>query len=251
MKNDRKIRLATPVAPIVFTGRNELMAEAVQELCQNKQAHIAILGAGGMGKTALALHILKDEAVKERFRDKIYFVPCELFSDVLSLIQGLVQALKMSVTEGHSPYETFEKYLESSQGPLLIVLDNFETPWYKANDQNGVLNLIEQMMSQESLSILLTMRATDGPGNHTWHKLGGHSGLPTLDLDAARQAFMLISNSQSEDVAKLDWLLKEVDCMPLAILLIGQLKKHLSLDMLIKKWKSQKAKMLKTGVAVN
>ena len=46
MKNNRKIRLVTPTAPTVFTGRNELIVEAVQELCQNKQAHIAILGAG-------------------------------------------------------------------------------------------------------------------------------------------------------------------------------------------------------------
>lgn len=124
-------------------------------------------------------------------------------------------------------------------------------PWHNASDQNTVLNLIEQMMSQKSLSIVLTMRASDGPGNHQWYRLGGHSGLPTLDLTAAKEAFMLISNSQSESVEKLDWLLKEVDCMPLAILLIAQLKKYLSLDMLIEKWKSQKTKMLKTGVTAN
>lgn len=54
----------------MFTGRNELVHEAVQELSQNKQAHIAILGAGGMGKTALALHILEHETVKEKIQGK-------------------------------------------------------------------------------------------------------------------------------------------------------------------------------------
>lgn len=204
MQNDSKIRLATPAAPAVFVGRNELLAEAVQELCQNKQAHIAILGAGGMGKTTLALHIMKDEAVREKFRE-IYFVPCELFSNALNLIQGLVQALSLPVTESLSPYETLQRYLELSHDPMLLVLDNFETPWYKAKDQNAVLNLIEHIMAQELVSVVLTMRATNGPGYHKWHKLGGHSGLPILSLDAARQAFMLISNSQSEDVVKLDW----------------------------------------------
>lgn len=117
---------------------------------------------------------------RKKFRERIYFVPCELFSDALSLIQGLVQALRLLVAEGHSPYETLEKYLESCQDPMLIVLDNFETPWHRASNQITVLNLIEQIMSHKLVSIILTMRATDGPGSHKWHKLGGHSGLPTL-----------------------------------------------------------------------
>ena len=155
MKNNRKIKHATPAAPTVFTGRNELIAEAVQELCQNRQAHIAILGAGGMGKTALALHILKHEAVKEKFRDKIYFVPCELFSDASSLIQGLVQALELSVTEGHSPYETLEKHLELCQDPMLIVLDNFETPWEPLEGRPQVEDFLSILSEIHHLDIIV------------------------------------------------------------------------------------------------
>ncbi|KAE9398045.1 TPR-like protein [Gymnopus androsaceus JB14] len=234
-----KIKLATPAAPTVFT--------AAQQLCQNQQAHLAILGAGGMGKTALALHIMKDEGVKDKFKDKSYFVPCEMFPDASSLVQGLFHALKLSVPKGYNAFETFERYLESAQDPMLLVLDNFETPWNAASDQYTVKNLIEGIRDQELVSIVLTMRAADGPGDIIWYKLGGYSGLPPLDLDAAKHAFMLISNSKSEDIRKLHWLLTEIDCMPLAILLIAQLRKQLSLDTLIKKWKKQKTKMLKNG----
>ncbi|KAE9398519.1 TPR-like protein [Gymnopus androsaceus JB14] len=244
-----KIKFATPAAPTVFTGRDGLVAEAVQELSQTKQAHLAILGVGGIGKTALALYIMKHEAIRDKFRDRSYFVPCEICSDASSLLQGILQALKLIVTEGHDPYETLERYLELSQDPMLLVLDNFETPWNTSGNQIAVQNLIEWIWDQELVSIVLTMRAADGPGSRKWYKLGGHSGLPTLDLDAAKQAFMLLSNSQSENVAKLDWLLEEVDCMPLAILLIAQLKRQLSIDTLIKKWKQQKTRMLKSGAA--
>ncbi|KAE9396201.1 hypothetical protein BT96DRAFT_861132, partial [Gymnopus androsaceus JB14] len=246
-----KVKLATQAAPTIFTGREGLVAEAVQELTggEKKQAHLAILGVGGIGKTALALHIMKHNTVKNRFKDKSYFVPCEICSDAPSLIQGMLQTLELSVTEGHDPYKTLQRYLELSQDPMLLVLDNFETPWNTNGDQMAVQNLIEWIWDQELVSIVLTMRAADGPGFRMWYKLGGHSGLPKLDLEPARQAFMLISNSHSEHIASLDWLLEEVDCMPLAILLIAQLKKQLSLDTLMRKWKEQKTRMLKIGAA--
>ncbi|KAE9382469.1 hypothetical protein BT96DRAFT_272200 [Gymnopus androsaceus JB14] len=190
---------------------------------------------------------MKNKAVIDKFKDKNYFVPCEICSDASTLIQGMLQALGLSVTEGHDPYKTFQDYLLLSQDPTLLVLDNFETPWNTNGDQMAVQNLIEWICNQELVSVVLTMRATDGPGSCRWYKLGGHSGLPSLDLEPARQAFMLISNSRSENIESLDWLLKEVDCMPLAILIIAQLKRHLSLNTLMRKWNEQKTRMLKAG----
>ncbi|KIK50846.1 hypothetical protein GYMLUDRAFT_50958 [Collybiopsis luxurians FD-317 M1] len=64
-----QIKLKTPTAPSVLTGRDELIEEAVHKLCQDNPVHLAILGAGGMGKTSLALHILKNKQVKEKFQD--------------------------------------------------------------------------------------------------------------------------------------------------------------------------------------
>lgn len=187
---------------------------------------------------------MKDETVRDKFGDKSYFVPCEIFYDASSLIQGMLQALKLSVTEGHDPYKTLLCYLELSQNPILLVLDNFETPWNHGN-QTAVQNLIDYIWDLDCVSIVLTMRAANGPGVRRWYKLGGRSGLPTLQLEPARQAFMLISDSKTEDVSKLDGLLKEVDCMPLAILLIAQLRRQLSLETLIKRWNEQKTSMLK------
>ncbi|KAE9387983.1 TPR-like protein [Gymnopus androsaceus JB14] len=161
----------------------------------------------------------------------------------------MVQVLGLPVTKGHDSYKTFENYLLLSQDPMLLVLDNFETPWNTNGDQMAVQNLIEWIQDQESVSIVLTMRAADGPGFRRWHKLGGQSGLPTLELESARQAFMLIFNSQSENVENLDWLLNQLDCIPLAILLIAQLRRKLSLNQLIRRWNEQKTRMLKIGQA--
>ncbi|KAE9385449.1 hypothetical protein BT96DRAFT_595263, partial [Gymnopus androsaceus JB14] len=240
------IKLATPMAPGVFTGRDELVTAGVDKLCQGDQVHLAILGAGGMGKTSLALHIMEDAKVREKFQEHAYFVPCEMMPDAPSLIQGLLQVLKLSIPEGKNGYEILETYLKSSQKPILLVLDNFETPWHSSTNQNTVQNLVEKICGQRKISTIVTMRGSEGPGNIEWKKLGGQSGLPPLALGAAREAFLSISHNTNES-EELDALLKELDCMPLAVLLMAQLSKRLSLDVLINDWQKSKTNMLRTS----
>ncbi|KAE9388328.1 TPR-like protein [Gymnopus androsaceus JB14] len=226
------IKLATPMAPRL--------------LCQGDQVHLAILGAGGMGKTSLALHIMEHAKVGEKFQEHAYFVPCEMMPDAPSIIQGLLQVMELFTPEGKNGYGIMEAYLKSSHRPILLVLDNFETPWHSSTDQNAVQNLIEKICGQRQISVIVTMRGAEGPGNIEWNKLGGQSGLPPLTLEAARETFLSISKDEngSED---LDALLKELDCMPLAVLLMAQLSKRLSLDDLINDWQNRKTNMLRNG----
>ncbi|KAE9408390.1 TPR-like protein [Gymnopus androsaceus JB14] len=238
------IKLATPTAPRVFTGRDNLVTEGVEMLCKKGQAHLAILGAGGMGKTSLALHVMEHADVRKKFQEKRYFLPCEVLPDAPSLIQGLLQILKISISEGKDGYEILESYLQSSQEPILLVLDNFETPWYSSENQKAIQNLIEKIHDQGKVSIILTMRGGKAVGDIEWDKLGGKSGLPPLTLRAAREAFLSISPATKES-EELDALLNELDCMPLAVFLMAQLSKRLPLEVLIKNWAKSKTDMLR------
>ncbi|KAE9408381.1 hypothetical protein BT96DRAFT_932615 [Gymnopus androsaceus JB14] len=300
------IKLATPTAPRVFTGRDKLVTEGVEMLCKKDQAHLAILGAGGMGKTSLALHVtsakpgssgkhlrslvkantkanpanlanfstflhyslvrtrdlIKPQAlicshaplatepsgdilyVRRKFQKQRYFLPCEVLPDAPSLIQGLLQILKISISEGKDGYEILESYLQSYQDPILLVLDNFETPWYSSKHQKAVQNLIEKIHDQGKVSIIITMRGGKAVGDIEWDKLGGQSGLPPLALRAAREAFLSISPTTKES-EELDVLLNELDCMPLAVILMAQLSKRLPLEVLIKNWAKSKTDMLR------
>ncbi|KAF5335240.1 hypothetical protein D9758_014776 [Tetrapyrgos nigripes] len=122
------LRLQTPQVPAVFTGRSKLVEEAVNILCGTNQVHIGILGAGGIGKTSVALHIMEDPLIKEKFAERCYFIPCEMLPDATVLIQGLVQASGLQVAQGKGPLDVLLAYLKGDQ-KVLLILDNFETPW--------------------------------------------------------------------------------------------------------------------------
>ncbi|KAF5342864.1 hypothetical protein D9757_014824 [Collybiopsis confluens] len=244
------IKLATPGAPTFFAGREKITQEAVEKLLQDEPAHLAILGAGGMGKTALALHIIKNPDVKTKFQDKIFFVPCEICSDATSLIHTVVQSLRLQIPEGKTGFEVLEVYLTLCQWPILIVLDNFETPWNGTGSQSDVINLLDYLLDYSRVFIILTMRAANGPGNRQWVKLGGNAGLPQLKLSEARHMFLSFIQFPREDSQDWDWILGELDGMPLAVVLIAQLERQLNLglEQLVNLWKKHKTALLKNGV---
>ncbi|KAF5366563.1 hypothetical protein D9758_008926 [Tetrapyrgos nigripes] len=239
--------LQTPQAPPVFTGRSHLVEEAVKLLCEANQAHIAILGTGGIGKTSVALHIMENPRIKEKFTGRCYFIPCEILPDATNLVQGLVQAIGLQMTQGKGPLGILLDYLEGCPDVLLI-LDNFETSW-NSKEQMDIKNLIEKICSFKAVSVIITMRGSDGPGQIKWHKLGGQSGLPPLELGPAKEAFCSLSSDGNyaikEDDPILEKLLTQMDGMPLAIVLIVQHSRELPLKDLMEIWNDQKTAVLK------
>ncbi|KAK7455831.1 hypothetical protein VKT23_010865 [Stygiomarasmius scandens] len=179
------IHLATPPVPKIFAGRDDLVNEGVQILCGNDPAYLAILGPGGIGKTSLALHISNAPQVLEKFRQ--YFLPCDILEDAASIIQGLIQVFRLHIQQGQSMHDTLYQFLGTITHSVLLILDNFETPWNYKNARTDVKHLIEKLSSFHSLSMIVTMRGTEGPGDIPWQKLGAEFGIPTLSLDAAME----------------------------------------------------------------
>ncbi|THU92240.1 TPR-like protein [Dendrothele bispora CBS 962.96] len=245
------IASATPAAPMIFKGREELVEQGVAILCQQGLRFLAILGAGGIGKTSLALHIMNYVSVKKKFAERCYFIPCELFEDAESLVRGLIHVMELTMQENQSKQKVLFNHLQFVQGDLLIVFDNFETPWNHGDSRIVVKNLLEKIAMCGKVSLIVTMRGPDGPGDIPWEILGDQSGIPTLSPISAKEAFKAFAGnklqSSDDSESQIDSLLYQIEYVPLAIRLSAQHVKKIPLAALISLWEKDKTSVLTEG----
>ncbi|KAF5319855.1 hypothetical protein D9758_018448 [Tetrapyrgos nigripes] len=236
----------TPTVPLVFFGRDKLVAEGVDHLVNNDQAFLAILGAGGIGKTSIALHINNAAKVKAKYAKASYFLPCEVLPDTKLLLEGLIQRLGIEVGQGESHHKKLEDYFRVNTQSILLILDNFETPWNE--DPMGIENLLGKLASFDQVSMIVTMRGSKGPGSLHWKRLGSES-IPPLSLESAKRVFLEISGKEElkEENHIVETILKELDCVPLAITLIAKRSVEIPLKSLLRMWQQGRTKILKQG----
>ncbi|KIM83174.1 hypothetical protein PILCRDRAFT_7143 [Piloderma croceum F 1598] len=90
-----------PVAPEIFFGRDDIVSNLASLIVRKEQTKLAILGAGGMGKTSTALHILHHRDVINRFNCRRYFVGCDAITSAESLATLILQIIQAPMH--HSP----------------------------------------------------------------------------------------------------------------------------------------------------
>jgi tetratricopeptide (TPR) repeat protein len=98
----------------------------------------------------------------------------------------------------------------------VLALDNLETPW--TAEPLEVEELLGRLVGVPGVALVVTMRGTARPGGVRWAETVAVSPLVLAD---ARRMFVQVAGAEFAADPDLDWLLVEVDGVPLAVELLA------------------------------
>ncbi|KAJ7759613.1 hypothetical protein B0H16DRAFT_1689004 [Mycena metata] len=206
-----------PAEPKIFHGRESELANILKHFSQGTP-RIAILGAGGMGKTSLAGAVLHHKEITTKYQGNQFFVTCDTAPSKAKLA-GLIGAhlgMKPAKDLTHAVLHHF-----SLGPPTLLILDNLETVWEPAQSRNEVEEFLSLLTDIPSLALIskITLRGAERPFKVQWTR-PFLIPLEPLSQEAARKMFFDIADD-GHSMEEVDQVLGLTNNMPLSISLLA------------------------------
>jgi Cdc6-like AAA superfamily ATPase len=141
-----------PPEPKNFHGRESELSAILQMFGQGVPK-IAILGAGGMGKTSLARAVLRHSEISSRYEHRL-FVPCDTASTSIQLAALIGEHIGLKpVNELTRPVLRFF----SNSMPTLLILDNLETVWEPVESRGEAEKFLCLLEEVEHVALIVSI----------------------------------------------------------------------------------------------
>jgi tetratricopeptide (TPR) repeat protein len=198
--------------PGLCRGRDDQIAGAVEALTpKDGNAAVLVLGDMGHGKTTLTEKVGVHPAIRERFGDRRLFIELELASSARGALEEIAAAIGMERT---APLPAVVAQL--SEKPVLLVLDNLETPLHADQEMEA---LLRDLVAVPHLGLMASLCGHETVTGVDWTD---QIRLEALPRNISREVFLAIASNISKDDPDLDFFLSELDDIPQAISLVAR-----------------------------
>jgi Cdc6-like AAA superfamily ATPase len=140
-----------PSEPRIFHGRQSEISEILQQFRQGTP-RIAILGAGGMGKTSLARAVIHHIEIAGRYEQHCFFVACDPAATQVELA-ALIGA-HLGLKPGKDLTRPVIQYFLTGPQSLLI-LDNLETLWEPIESRANIEEFLSLLTGVDHLALVV------------------------------------------------------------------------------------------------
>ncbi|KAJ7831207.1 P-loop containing nucleoside triphosphate hydrolase protein, partial [Mycena olivaceomarginata] len=230
-----------PSEPKIFHGRESELSD-ILHLFNTGIPRIAILGAGGMGKTSLARAVLHHPDITGRYEQNRFFVACNSATTRIGLANLIGSHLGLK--PGKNLTQAVLQYFTNNP-PSLLILDELETLWEPASSRADIEELLSLLTGVENLALMITMRGAEHPTKVHWTRPFLRA-LQPLNQEAAQLTFADITDS-GHSLKEVDQILSLADNMPLAISLLAHLADTEGCSTVLSRWDKEKTSLISDG----
>jgi tetratricopeptide (TPR) repeat protein len=240
-----------PAKSTYYHGHGEFVQMVAEKILVGHQngnpPRISIHGVPGLGKSASAVGVLHHHAVKAFYEDHRYFVSCETSLTPTLLLFALATALGLKASGERDGFlSQIIATLRAIKFPVLLVLDNFEVCW-NSGKRREVQNVLDRLDSLRNVAFMVTMRSSSGPDGTFWTNT---PRLKVLDSASAQQVFNEVAGkSEDLDPDMLDRLLRRVEYLPQAVVLLARLmRRGETLTSICQRWELEGTSIISSSI---